>query len=78
MIYLWYTNKKYARSDPESKGVLYCKTGILKYFWTFDSRIPTLISIFLHFHSDSSDTGTGFKLEYSATSKNQYTVRAPS
>ena len=39
-----------------------------------DSLPPSQISssnqLFIHFHSDGSDTGTGFKLEYNETSKN--------
>ena len=39
-----------------------------------DSLPPSQISssnqLFFHFHSDHSDTATGFKLEYNATSKN--------
>ena len=30
--------------------------------------------LFIHFYSDWTDTGTGFKLEYNATSKNPYKV----
>ena len=43
-----------------------------------DSLPPSQTSssnhLFLHFHSDSSGTGTGFKLEYSATSKNVFKI----
>ena len=43
-----------------------------------DSRPPSQISstnqLFFHFQSDGSNTGTGFKLEYNATSKNTYKV----
>ena len=39
-----------------------------------DSLPPSQISssnhLFIHFHSDQDITGTGFKLEYNATSKN--------
>ena len=39
-----------------------------------DSLPPSQISssnqLFFHFQSDSENTGTGFKLEYNATSKN--------
>ena len=43
-----------------------------------DSLPPSQISssnqLFFHFHSDFFNTGTGFKLEYNATSKNSYKV----
>ena len=43
-----------------------------------DSMPPSQISssnqLFFHFHSDSSRTATGFKLEYNVTSKNTYKV----
>ena len=43
-----------------------------------DSMPPSQISssnqLFFHFHSDSSGTATGFKLEYNVTSKNTYKV----
>ena len=39
-----------------------------------DSLPPSQISssnqLFIHFHSDEFDTGTGFKLKYNATSNN--------
>ena len=39
---------------------------------------PSLISssnhLFISFHSNHDSTGTGFKLEYSATSKSSYSV----
>ena len=43
-----------------------------------DSLPPSQISssnhLFFHFHSNAQITGTGFKLEYNATSKNHYTL----
>ena len=41
-----------------------------------DSLPPSQTSssnhLFFHFHTDNIHTGTGFKLEYNATSKNPY------
>ena len=34
------------------------------------SQISSSNQLFIHFHSDGSDTGNGFKLEYNETSKN--------
>ena len=38
------------------------------------SRISSSNHLFFHFHSNSYKTGTGFKLEYYATSKQSYKV----
>ena len=38
------------------------------------SQISSSNHLFIHFHSDLSITGTGFKLEYNATSKNPYKI----
>ena len=38
------------------------------------SQISSTNQLFFHFHSGFLDTGTGFKLEYNATSKNSYKV----
>ena len=37
---------------------------------TPSSQISSSNHLFIYFHSDYIDTGTGFKLEYNATSKN--------
>ena len=39
-----------------------------------DSQISSSNYLFIHFHSNYGDTGTGFKLEYNATSKNSYKI----
>ena len=36
------------------------------------SQITSSNHLLIHFYSDESGTSTGFKLEYSATSKNTY------
>ena len=41
---------------------------------TPSSKISSSNRLFIHFHSDWSGTGSGFKLEYNATSKNPYKV----
>ena len=38
------------------------------------SQISSTNQLFFHFHSGFLNTGTGFKLEYNATSKNSYKV----
>ena len=38
------------------------------------NRISSSNHLFIHFESDQSHTGTGFKLEYNATSKCPYKV----
>ena len=41
---------------------------------TPSSQMSSSNHLFIYFHSDYIDTGTGFKLEYNATSKKPYKV----
>ena len=50
-------------------GHLYCGDSLPA------SQISSSNHLFIHFRSDESGTGTGFKLEYNATSKH-YVLRA--
>ena len=38
------------------------------------SQVSSSNQLFIHFRTDTSDTGGGFKLEYNATSKDYYNV----